>query len=202
MAEIAEVSTKTVSKPLSKSLSKLKGKKVWIVGGIGAALVVLAYRGVRGQSAVVQSQPAADVVGGSQDTTVLGQQLQAFSQSVSENQASIVNQLENLQTAQTATDTASTISTTPDRYVYGATVDLDNARGLLGNVGYKYIDTTHMASSGLSLGVGDLVVGGIKAGGGVGDVNLNGATRVSGNSLEDTNTAIINYQKSIAQEIK
>jgi len=198
MAEIAEVATK----PVAKTLGKLKGKKIWIVGGIGAALVVLAYRGVRGQSAVVQSQPAADVVGGSQDLSVLGQQLQTFSQSFTESQNSIVSQLVALQTATTATDTASTVSTKPDRYVYGATVDLDNAKALLGNVGYKYIDTTHMASSGLSLGVGDLVVGGVKAGGGVGDVNLNGAQRISGNSLEDTNTAIINYQKEAVQTIK
>jgi len=198
MAEIAEVATK----PVAKTLGKLKGKKIWIVGGIGVALVVLAYRGVSGQSTVVQSQPAADVVGGSQDVSVLGQQLQTFTQSVSESQNSIVSQLVALQTATTATDTASTVSAKTDKYVYGATVDLDNAKALLGPTGYKYIDTTNMTSSGLSLGVGDLVVGGVKAGGGVGDVNLNGAKRIDGNSKEDTNTAIINYKKSLDQAIK
>jgi len=115
LADIEEV----VSKPFENLKGKLKGKKVWIIGGVGLAVVVFLFKGFGGGSS---EEPAADVIGGDQSIDALGSQLQTLAQSMGEfqtsvtsNQASIVEQLVELQTEQTnvATKTESPIYQQP-----------------------------------------------------------------------------------------
>jgi hypothetical protein len=71
--------------------------------------------------------------------------------------------------------------------IYGNSIDLENAQSVLGSR-YKYVNTEGMAQELIQslLKNGDLVVGGTGATGGVGDIDLNGATRVAGSNREET----------------
>jgi archaellum component FlaC len=82
------------------------------------------------------------------------------------------------------------------KMVYGNKTDIENARAIFGDDGYEYIDTTNIDPSSLNLTANDIVVGGAGAYGGVGDANLNGATRLSGSNREATINAIRQYNNN------
>jgi len=195
LAEIEEV---------SKPLTKMKNKKVLLFAGLGlaAGVVVLAFRGAVGGGSSASAPVAADVIGGDQAVSALGSQLQSFAQAVTEGQSSIVGQLVELQQSQEAATAipAPVVAVpvrAPDKIVYGPTIDVNNARNILGNTGYSYVDTTNIKTSNLQFNENSLIVGGVKAGGGVGDVNLNGGRRLFGDDREGTAAEIANYKANL-----
>jgi len=195
LAEIEEI---------AKPLTKMKNKKILLFAGLGlaAGVVVLAFRGAGGGSG--SAPVAADVIGGGGDQAVsaLGSQLQSFAQAVTEGQGSIVGQLVALQQSQDAAlaipaPVVAVPVRAPDKIVYGPKIDINNARNILGNTGYSYVDTTNIKTSNLQFNENSLIVGGSKAGGGVGDVNLNGARRLFGEDRYDTAAEIANYKANL-----
>lgn len=80
-----------------------------------------------------------------------------------------------------------------NKVVYGNSIDLASAKNVLGTSGYTYINTEGMDTNQLKLNSQAIVVGGSAAGGGVGDINLNGATRLAGTDRQGTASAIANY---------
>lgn len=86
--------------------------------------------------------------------------------------------------------------------VYGNSIDIGIARGILGDVGYNYILTDQVGFVLPTFTSNDLIIGGAGATGGVGDVELNGAIRLWGANRDLTAEAIRNYVKSVAEPIK
>lgn len=73
---------------------------------------------------------------------------------------------------------------------YGATADINAAKGILGSLG-NYIDTTGWSvEQQMSIPAGSYIVGGEKAGGGV-SVNPVGTTRIAGYDLTGTASEIL-----------
>jgi len=78
--------------------------------------------------------------------------------------------------------------------VYGPSVDLGNAKSILGTAGYNYIQTDILGFvMPTSFTCNDVILGGPGAIGGIGNVNLNGATRIAGIDRYDTIRLIKNY---------
>lgn len=81
--------------------------------------------------------------------------------------------------------------------VYGTKEDLDNAKDILGNIGYDYIQTDSsdfkMPQTFTS---NDIILGGIYKSGGIGNIDLNGAVRIEGNDVDETARMINNYSVS------
>jgi len=83
------------------------------------------------------------------------------------------------------------------KYVYGNNVDLENAKKVLGYSGYNYIQSDEPGFvMPASFNSNDIIIGGTGAAGGIGDVNINGATRLAGVDREDTARLIRNYSVS------
>lgn len=220
MAEIEEV-----SKPLTKM--KNKKVLLFAGLGLVAGVVVLAFRGAGGGSAsapvadVIGGDQAVDALGSQmqafaqqmgesqgeltqqmgESQTELNSQMTAFQADVNTNQASIVSQLVELQKSQAIPEPVAPVVAVPvrapNKIVYGPTVDLNNARNILGNTGYSYVDTTNIKADNLQFNENSLIVGGSKAGGGVGDVNLNGARRLFGDDRYATAAEIANYKANL-----
>lgn len=81
--------------------------------------------------------------------------------------------------------------------VYGTKEDLDNAKDILGSIGYDYIQTDSsdfkMPQTFTS---NDIILGGIYKAGGIGNIDLNGAVRIEGNDVDETARMISNYSVS------
>jgi hypothetical protein len=76
--------------------------------------------------------------------------------------------------------------------VYGATADINAAKGILGGLA-SYIDTTGWSlSQQAAIPQGSYIVGGEKAGGGV-SVNPYGTTRIAGYDVQETASMILKF---------
>lgn len=82
-------------------------------------------------------------------------------------------------------------STPAVKTVYGNSIDLANAKDILGSSGYRFVNTEGLDTSRLPLNSSSIVVGG--TGAGVGDVPLNGAVRLAGYDRDQTKQAILQY---------
>ena len=168
------------------------------VSALGAQMQAFQQAVTEGQTSLTERLDVSD-----QTLGLLGQTVEsnregsagAFA-AVLESQKNIVGQLLELQQSQEIKETAAPVRA-PDKIVYGATVDIANARSILGNTGYSYIDTTNIKSSNLRFDANSLIVGGAGAVGGVGDVNLSGARRLFGEDREATAAEIANYKANL-----
>lgn len=104
-----------------------------------------------------------------------------------------------IEQARNRRDTANNSISCSVKNVYGNSIDIDIAKGLLGTNGYNYILTDQGGFSLSQFTANDIIVGGPGATGGVGEVELNGAIRLWGSTRELTAEAIRNYIKSIVE---
>jgi hypothetical protein len=80
--------------------------------------------------------------------------------------------------------------------VYGNSTDLASSESLKA-LGYEFINTEGMDVNSIEFSANDIIVGGTGAVGGIGDVNTNGATRLSGRDRSETAKAIEDFLKEI-----
>gem|GEM_PF-867951 len=111
--------------------------------------------------------------------------------------------IDNLHTVQDILKEFGTLDTTKIEFqkkpiinVYGAGIDIENAKNILGIDGYNYIDTKMIDHSKIKLGENDIVLGAKGTHNGISRDDLGGATRLGGSNRYDT-AAIIQLYKDI-----
>ncbi|EPY2277932.1 hypothetical protein ACXAT3_002684 [Clostridium sporogenes] len=111
--------------------------------------------------------------------------------------------IDNLHTVQDILKEFGTLDTTKIEFqkkpiinVYGAGIDIENAKKILGIDGYNYVDTKMIDHSKIKLGENDIVLGAKGTHNGINRDDLGGATRLGGGNRYDT-AAIIQLYKDI-----